>query len=267
MKIDATRYRLFMTNPEEYRIREVWGHVPESRHDVNSLMTYGRRRGSAFHYMTDGTPAEELDHLGESAVETAKLMFEANNAYGRDVEVVWKEQEFDIAIPGSPHRMVGRIDSRVRRYDEEYIQDYKTSKHRTKAEWKVYKDELYLSPQVDFYLLAQPDLRKFVFRILSKAPATKTQPHRIEIQELEVYRQAYELKAFQRSVHMACCTIEYWKKNFGVADPWPRAIALKVAPENYPYAPLYSRTMYPDVEWEGFEKRVEHLDCLKEGVK
>jgi hypothetical protein len=261
VKIDATRYKLFLTNPEEYRLREIWGHVPTNRNDVASFVTAGRRRGTAFHELTDGKTAEELAHLGEGPVETAVMMHEVNQEYSKDTRVIWTEREFDVQLPDSPHSIVGRIDSLVERDGEQYIRDYKTTKNRTKEDMQRYRDELYQSPQVDFYLLGITEpVTKFVYQLLWKKPNDK-----IEIAELEVHRQPYELLAFQRSVHIVCETISFWKREFGTAEPWPRAVRLPVSPDFYSYSSIYQRRMYEGAELEGFEKRVEHLEILREG--
>lgn len=266
MKIDASRYKLFLTNPEEYRIREIYGHTPTARMDVSNLLTTGRRRGTAFHELTDGKDVSELEHLGEGAVKTAQMMHEANEEYSRDTEVIWKEKEFDVAIPDSPHRMVGRVDSLVKRGERgPFIRDFKTTKYRTKEEMQRYRDELSQSPQVDFYLIGIDEpVSEFVYQILWKKPATTTKPAEIQISELEVRRQPYELRAMQRSVHIVCETILFWESQFGTEDPWPRAIKLPVSPDMYPYSPIYQRPMYEGAEIDGFEQRVEHLESMKE---
>lgn len=269
MKIDASRYKLFMTNPEEYRIREIFGHTPTARMDVADLLTTGRRRGTAFHELTDGKDVSELGHLGEGAVKTAVMMHEANQEYSTDTEVLWSEKEFDVAIPDSPHRMVGRVDSLVKRGERTFIRDFKTTKYRTKEDMQRYRDELSQSPQVDFYLIGIDEpVSEFVYQILFKKPAVQLKkslkPAEILITELPANRQPYELRAMQRSVHMVCQTIEFWTREFGAELPWPRAVKLPVSPDMYPYAPIYQRRMYAGVELEGFEQRTEHLDCMKE---
>lgn len=270
MKIDASRYKLFLTNPEEYRIREIFGHTPAKRNDVADLMTTGRRRGTAFHELTDGKDVSELGHLGEGAVKTAQMMHEANQEYSKNVRVIWTEKEFDVAIPGSPHRMVGRVDSLVERMERTFIRDFKTTKYRTKEDMQRYRDELSQSPQVDFYLIGVDEpVSEFVYQILFKKPAVqlkdRIKPAEVLITELEVHRQPYELRAMQRSVHMICETIEFWMKTFGAEQPWPRAIKLPVSPEMYPYAPIYQRLMYDGCDLAGFEQRVEHLESMREG--
>lgn len=267
MKIDSSRYRLFLTNPEEYRLRECWNIVPQGG-GATSLSTFGRRRGTAFHELTEGASAEDLCHLGDTAVATAEMMHSANEEYGRDTVVLWREKEFDIPIPGSPHRMVGRVDTMVERYEETFILDFKTSKHRTKEDMRSHLDGLQQSPQVDFYLSAHPEVSKMVYRVLSKKPATSPKkPATIVISEIECRRQKWQLEAFQYGVHMVCTTIEFWKKEFGITRPWPRAVKLPISSELYGYNDLvYQRPIYPGMEdgLEGYTTRIEHLDCLKE---
>lgn len=260
MKIDSSRYRLFRENPEEFRLKEMWKIVPESSGSGTSFITFGRRRGSAFHDLMDGKEPDAS--YGSDAITTAKSMYEANRLYGRDTTVLWTEKEFDIPIPDSTHRMVGRIDSLVERYGEIFVQDYKTTRNRTQAEMDDYRSKLQQGPQVDFYLSACPEATKLVYRILWKKP-TKNGPE-IKISELTCTRTKQQLAAFQYGVHMTCWTIENWVKEFGIRRPWPKAVALPVSPEFYGYKDdVYGRDIYTVEGLEGYKPRVEHLDCLK----
>ena len=266
MLIDSSRYKMFRTNPDEYRLRECWNLVPDQATGLLNLQSFGRRRGTAFHDLTDGnTPGEEL---GESAITTAEAMHAANQKFdeGRGIQVLWREQEFNIEIPGSEHHMVGRVDQMVREDESEpYILDFKTSKHRTKGEFQGFASELRQSPQVDFYLLAHPEARRMVYRVLSKKPktSTKTEPT-IEIFEIECTRAKWQLEAFAYGVHMVCETIGFWKERFGVEKPWPRAVVLPVAPENYGYREdIYQRSVFTNEGLEGYKARVEHLEVMK----
>lgn len=259
MRIDSSRYRLFRENPEEYRLKELWKIVPDGSGQP-SFSSHGRRRGTAFHDLMDGKEPDAS--LGEDAIATARSMYETNKTYGRDTKVLWQEREFDIAIPDSPHRMVGRVDSMVERYEEVFIQDYKTTRNRTKAEMDDYRSKLQQSPQVDFYLCAHPEASKLVYRILWKKP-TKAGPV-INISEVTCTRTQWQLDAFRRGVHMTCETIEMWIGRFGIEKPWPVAIALPVSPEMYSYKDdVYGRNIYTVEGLEGYRPRVEHLDCLK----
>lgn len=270
MKIDASRYRQFMLNPDEYRIRELHNLVPDVS-DVHTgfagMMTFGRRRGSAFHDMLDG----QLDlHLlatkyGESAVLVASHMYTANQAYSERMqdEVIWREKEFCKVLPGvelgltvhGKHSIVGRMDTRMKRGSDEFLLDYKTTKARTKADMAHYRDVLMQSPQVGFYMLAS-GLRKFVFRILWR-DSKKV----VQISELEVYRAEWELKAFARGVAIIADTIELWQERYGIEQPWPRCISLPTDPDTYSYRPLYQRAIYEGSHAciDGFKARREHL--------
>lgn len=271
MKIDASRYRLFMTNPEEFRIKYLWNIAADSGKGQAGLITFGRRRGSAFHDLLDGVrdPILLSSKYGKDAYARALLLFDADQAYSARLldEVVWREKEFCKNLPHLQgecciHQLVGRIDTRMHRFDEDFILDYKTTKQRTKSDMQNYRNALAQSPQVDFYMLAS-GLRKFVFRILwaetKKVDGVPTKVARVS--ELEVTRAEWELKAFQRSVSMICDTIEIWVSRYGIEQPWPRAIALAVAPENYQFAPIYQRAIYEGMResMDGFHERVEHL--------
>lgn len=266
MKIDATIYRLFLTNPEEFRLRYLWNLAADVGTGQHALITFGRRRGSAFHELLDGERDAGLlsDKYGKDAYDRAKILFDANETYSDRLldEVVWREKEFCRSTGNHQHQMVGRMDTLMRRFDEEFILDYKTTKSRTKADMQNYRNALAQSPQVDFYLIASGK-KKFVFRILwvetKKVDGVPTKVARIS--ELEVTRADWELKAFKRSVAMVADTIEAWVEKYGIEQPWPKAISLAVAPENYPYASIYQRAIYPGMPecMEGFHARQEHL--------
>lgn len=258
MKIDASRYRLFCTNPEEFRLRYLWNLSPDAGSGQHSQTTFGRRRGSAFHDLLDGVPYAGLEEkYGDTAAQVALEMFEANQSYSTRLqdEIVWREREFCKAVPGSEHRLVGRIDTLIRRFGTEKILDYKTTKLRTKVDMASYRDGHAQSPQVDFYMIAT-GVRDFIFRFLWKDAKGC-----IQISEREVHRAAWELRAFQDSVVMIADTITHWIATYGIEQPWPRAISLPVRPENYPYAPIYQRSIYEGSQstLEGFHPRVEHL--------
>jgi hypothetical protein len=263
VKIDSTRYRLFLQSPEIYRLKEVWRLEPEPvASGMGSLQTFGLRRGSCFHDLQEGIPADEAKaRYGEEVFAVAHEMHEANlkKNEAEGLKVLWSEKEFDIPVPNSPHRMVGRIDSLAERWEETFINDYKTSKHRTKEDFRYYCAELERSAQVDFYLSAVPEARKFVFRVLWKKPRAG-----VNIHEVPTYREAWRLKVFQRGVHQVCETIESYKREFGTEDPWPVG-------NPYPrdldrYAPILQRKMYEGAVPEGFRLKQEHLAVLREGV-
>ena len=172
MKIDATRYKLFLTNPEEFRIKYLWNIAADSGTGQHALITFGRRRGSAFHDLLDGVRDAQLlsDKYGKDAYERALLLFEADQMYSARLldEVVWREKEFCKRLfqayrESTDHYIVGRIDTLMHRFNEEFLLDYKTTKKRTKADMQNYRNALAQSPQVDFYMLAT-GIRKFVFR-------------------------------------------------------------------------------------------------------
>jgi hypothetical protein len=269
LKIDASRYSLFLTNPEEFRLRYIWNLTTSKAGGDLSLRSFGRRRGTALHLLTEGQEPDAAMRkaLGDDAVNTAILMHEANSKYDEAtaLEVMWREKEFLIPIPDSPHQMMGRVDCMAQRPGSDpFILDLKGSKHRTKSDFYALCEGYRRSPQVDFYLIAHPEVREFVFRILMKTPATKTKKSFIKIQESTARRQPFQLRAVQRNVHMVCETIEFWTKSFGVEKPWPAAVKLPTSWENYSYAGIYQRDMYDEVIPDGFEPRKEHLDCMME---
>lgn len=272
MKIDASRYTMFWSNPERYRLREIWRLAPEEPKagTFASLLTFGRRRGTCLHELLDADyrlvpefeAVQSLKDGGfdDKAIEVAKNMAAAVRARYSGEELLAHECLFEYPIPNSPHSLVGRIDSVVRNDGEIFVSDYKTSKYRPKAELGHKLDEYCRSAQVPFYLLGARqlgyDVRRFRYVLVSserKGPGA-------QISERFTERTTLELNEFARQVGMTCDLIECMKKKFGVEKPWPQL------PERFDggYAPIMGRKLYADYTPEGFTAKKEHLVLMED---
>jgi len=146
MKIDSTRYTMFWSNPEKYRLREVWKLAPKEPQPGTfaSLLTYGRRRGTCLHELRDGkyrgVPVEQSiqelrdSGFGEKEIAAAQAMAAAIEEKYPNEKYLKHEVLFDAPIPGTPHSLVGRIDHILDIDGAVWVGDWKSSKKRTKTD-------------------------------------------------------------------------------------------------------------------------------------
>lgn len=271
MKIDATRYSLFWSNPERYRLRELWKLSPiEPKPDTWAYkMQFGRRRGTCFHELMDaayrGVPeCEEVDSLIEAgfldqeiavAVEMSRVAIERD----KGLEILAHETLFEVQIPDSPHSITGRIDRILRDEKGVLIEDFKTSGETTKEKFAAKVKEYLESAQVPFYMLGAVGVgeglntRRFRYCMVTKRKSG------VEIQPFETTRTVLQLREFFRSVHQTCQTIEFYKREFGIERPWPQLA------ERYDrgYGAIMGSRMFADYTPEGFEPKIEHLPTMK----
>jgi hypothetical protein len=272
MKIDATRYNLFWSNPEKYRLREIWKLAPKEPKagTFASLLTYGRRRGTCFHEMLDGLyrkvgPSVTLQELrdggfGEKEIKAASEMVEAVQKRYADEEVLAHEVLFESPIPDSVHSLVGRIDRIIRVDSEVRVKDYKTSKHRSKTDTAYKGSEYCRGAQVPFYLLGARalgfDPKGFTYTLVSSGSNTTG----VSISEYPTSRTGLQLRAFERDVHVTCELIGFMKERFGVEKSWPNL------PSRFDsdYAAILGQNMYDDYLPDGYEPKKEHLELLQD---
>ena len=268
MKIDASRFTAFWSNPDKFRLREYWrlSPVEPSAGSFASLLSFGRRRGTVFHEFMDGNyrqvtaeqTVQEVKDGGfsDKEISVAKGMAEVALARYGAQEYLAHEALFEVAIPDSSHSLVGRIDSVVRVDDEVFVRDYKTSKYRTKKELTYKGAEYCRGVQVPFYLLGARSLgfepTRFVYSLVSPS---KRDNSGFQITEFSTERTAAELRQLMRSVHITCELILWLKGTFGVEQAWP------VLPETFSsgYESLLGRRMYPEFIPEGYQPKIEHL--------
>ncbi len=269
MKIDASRFTLFWSNPERYRLREIWKLAPiePKAGTFASLLTYGRRKGTCLHELFDAAyrqvpenqAVEELKAggFGEKEIVAAlRMAAKVREQYPNETYLA-HEVLFEYPIPDSPHSMVGRIDHILKDDEGVLIGDWKSTKRRTKKEMSIKAEDYKRSAQVPFYLLGATtlgfDTKRFLYRLVVDSDP-------VEIQEHPTTRTGLELKAFARGVHQTCELILWMKKTFGTQMPWPQL------PERFAddYAPIAGRQMFPDFMPEGFEPKREHLPLMNE---
>lgn len=274
MKIDATRYNLFWSNPEKYRLREIWRLAPKeaSPGSFAALLTFGRRRGTCLHEMLDGAyrkvdPAQTLQELRDGGFQEKEIcaaseMFTAVQDRYADEEILSYETLFEFRIPDSPHSMVGRIDSIIRRDGEVYVKDYKSSKRRTKTDANHKGNEYCRSAQVGFYLVGARalgyDPSGFIYSLVQSG-ANSSGP---SITEYPTNRGTLQLREFARGVALTCDIIEFMKERFGVERPWP----ILPAPFSSDYEAIFGTRQYDGVMPDGFEEKKEHLILMQEAA-
>ena len=267
MKIDSSRFNLFWSNPDRFRIREAWKLQPEEPKSGTfaSLLSFGRRRGTAFHEFRDGAYRgisdfqikEDLKNGGfsEHEISVAEYMAQCARERYPDEKYLAHEATFEYAIPNSPHSLVGRIDHIFERDGKVWVGDWKTSKYRPKRELDFKGDEYCRSTQVGFYLLGSRalgfDCRDFLYRLVH----SERKGPRAEIREYPTQRTTIELNQLARSVHQTCELILWMRAEFGIEKHWP------VLPEKFTsgYDTVLGRSLYEGYVPEGFEPKREHL--------
>lgn len=272
MKIDSSRYNAFWANPDKFRLREYWRLSPEEPKagTFASLLTFGRRRGTAFHDLMDAAhrqvpEAEAIQSLkdggfSEKEISVAVDMSRAALDKYKDDERLAHEVTFCTSIPGSPHSLVGRIDSVIRRDGETFIRDYKTSKYRNKADLQHKGQEYCSGAQVGFYILGARalgfDCQRFVYSLVSSA---RRPDSGVEISEFSTERTSLDLAQLMRSVHQTAELILWLKDTFGTEKSWP------VLPERFTsgYEELVGRPMYAGYVPDGFKAKEEHLSIAE----
>lgn len=270
MKIDATRYNLFWSNPEKYRLREIWKLAPiePAAGTFASLMTYGRRRGTCFHELMDAyhrgvdchVAEQELKDggFGEKEIDTACLMADKVQFMYPDEEYLAHEATFEYQIPDSPHKMVGRIDHILKDEEGVYVGDWKTSKHRSEKDLSQKGADYCRGAQVPFYLLGAStlgfDTRRFLYRLVVDGKTG------VSIRPFPTERTGLELKTFARGVHQTCDLIEYMKEYYGVQNPWPNLNG----PFDGDYTAIAGQKMYDGYMPEGFQPKTEHLILMED---
>jgi hypothetical protein len=267
MRIDASRYNLFWSNPERYRLRELWRLAPKepAAGTFASLLTFGRRRGTCLHELLDAdyrkvSEAEAVQGLKDGGfddkpIEVAKAMAAVVRDRYAAEERLAHEVLFEYNIPGTPHILVGRIDGIHRSGEEVFINDYKSSKHRSKKDLGYKLDEYCRGAQVSAYLLGARslgyDLRRFRYVLVSGGGEASG----IQVHERYTERTSLELSEFARQVGITCELILWLKRTYGIERPWPTI----PGPFDRDYEPIAGKKQYEGYIPEGYEPKKEHL--------
>lgn len=186
----------------------------------------------------------------------------------KDEKGVFAEREFSVAIPGSPHSIIGKIDEFVEFEHEKlgkglWIGDYKSANNKATLNKK--RIEFTDSKQSNFYInaakLMDYDVKGMVYRVITK----HTPPQHFVI---PITRNEYELKVTLFNIHQVAETIEMYKRTFGTDVPWPHTAQY---PCNYrnasgelmcDFASICSRfsSELSEVDLEQFLPKVSHLE-------
>jgi hypothetical protein len=200
--------------------------------------------------------------FGDKEIDAALEMAAKVREVYPNEEYLAHEVLFEAPIPDSPHSMVGRIDSILRRGEAVLISDWKTSKYRTKTDRANKAADYCRSNQVGFYILGAQALGfkpiGFIYRLVSAGSGAASSG--VQVTEHETNRTPLELKTLQRSVHQTCELITWMKATFGIENSWPSLPSLF----DQDYAAITGRKMFVDYMPDGFAPKVEHLELLKE---
>ena len=185
-----------------------------------------------------------------------------------DEGMVLAEIEFDLAIPDSPHRIIGRFDE-ILKYDGHlWVGDTKTANEKSTENKK--RIEFGFSSQPLFYINAARmlgyNVRGMLYRVVTAHTPAK---HWV----IPVRRTEYDLLRGLRAISRTADIIERLKASIGIDEPWPHLAT--GYPCNYTnpstqriqceFADICNRASseLTEEDLEGFVKRVEHLDLMK----
>jgi hypothetical protein len=280
MRIDNSRYTSFWANPELYRLTYEKNIVP-------IVVPYYFGRGILMHELNEARNKATMSMKNLKAVpqrlsDKSKTMGEALfAAYKKrwdgdhtiqlmhDGERPLAEVGFDLEIPGSPHRIVGRFDEIVYYKDAAWVGDTKTANAKTTEAKK--KIEFGFASQPLFYINAARMLGYAVKGMLYRVVTEHVPPKHWVI---ESKRTDYQLAQHLVSVHQTAEAILMFRKTFGVDKPWPH---LNPYPCNYTdwqgnptceYSSICNRPSYDlsEEDLANFTQRVDHLGLEKENV-
>jgi hypothetical protein len=277
VRIDNSRYSAFTSNPEMYRLVYEKNYVPVTQ-------SYYFGRGIHLHQLNEArnkatVSMKNLKSVDQKISSKSKQMGEALfAAYAKrwngdktflllhDAGVPLAEVEFDLPIPGSPHRIVGKMDEIVQYNGDPWVGDIKTA--NAKASEAKKKIEFGFASQPIFYINAARMLgypvKGMVYRVVTEHTPPK---HWV----IESKRTDYQLAQGLISIHQIAETIQMYKKTFGIEKPWPH---LWPYPCNYPqydgsptceYAGICNRPSYDltEEDLEQFTIRIDHLDVMR----
>lgn len=217
MNLSYSRYSAFLQNPERFRLKYALSLEPES--DLPGRFCYGRRRGSCFHAFMEGVPIETIKaQFPADMITRCERLIPLVPDLG---EVLVREADFEAPIGDERHGIRGRLDH-IARKDFLGVGDFKTTKARTKKEFRQYLAELETSPQAHFYLYAAKILGyetdRFTYHILID---DKDKPEYYPL-ELPPIGPA-EVERKMRSVYSCCVCIEFLTERYGADKPWPHS--------------------------------------------
>lgn len=281
MKIDNSRYVEFWNNPEKYRL------VYEANLALKNVPFY-YGRGIHLHTLNEARNkslssadtlamvaenkgiSDKSKQVGDALFQAFRKKFDGDDRFQllHDEGKPLVEVEFDIAIPGSPHSIVGRMDEIIQYKDQPWVGDLKSANAKSSEDRK--RTEFGFSTQPIFYINAARSMGYPVAGMLYRV-VTEHVPPRLWV--IESKRTEYQLAEGLRQIHQTCELIEIYRKTFGVDRPWVHlgtgypcnAVDFKGNPV-CEYAGICNRAtcdLTPE-DLADFVPRVDHLDVLRE---
>ena len=273
MVIDQSRYAAFLKNPEYFRMRYMLD-LDCKDADRDSPNHHGRRRGTAFHIMSEEhhkasedaaivTAVAKAVPNDREAVDKAVVMF---GAYKKAVEgrytKVAAEVPFCVPIPGSPHSMSGRVDGIVSdRAGKLWCEETKTAGRYAKL--PNLKWEWSHNPQADFEIIGAKANGYDVAGVMVQTVVDAV-PHP-RVWPIEVLRTPQQLAILQYNVHQVCEIIRMLQDTFGVEKPWPH-VPTTYNPCNTPGKCDFDGDCRKIDVPDGYLMREEHLELMTEKV-
>ena len=287
MNIDNSKYSLFQTNQEKYRLTYGAEHPSGNKSGgISPIKTSAPLAdGSAMHFYIEAwnkklTPEEIKRREKEEGIPAPNLAMgkalaqsfinrydgDANFKIHTDVSGVFAEREFSIQIPGSPHFLIGKIDELVEHDGKLWVGDYKSANNKATENKK--KIEFNTSSQPNFYLnalklMGHTDIAGMLYRVVTK----HTPPQHYVI---PVKRGPTQLDIALYNIHQVAEQIQMMINTFGVNEPWPHNGS--TYPCNYAdasgasvceYSHLCGRSTkdLTEHDFELFKPRESHLIC------
>lgn len=238
MNIDNSKFSLFQANQEKYRLTYCVNHPSGNKSGgISPIKTPAPLAdGSAMHFYIEawnkkwsdeeikrrekeqGIPSANL-LVGKALAQSFIRRYESDNDFSilSDEQGPYSEREFSVAIPGSPHHLIGKIDELVYWKGKLWVGDYKSANNKATENKK--RTEFEMSSQPNFYLnalklLGFPDIAGMLYRVVTK----HTPPQHFVI---PVKRSADKLQVALYNIHQVAEQIQMMRSTFGSENPWP----------------------------------------------
>lgn len=278
MRIDNSRYTQYLSSPERYRLIYELNLSPR-------VTPFALARGGHFHKLNEirnkslsPTDAKSLllkNRVDEKARLSGDALFQAfrrrydgnpDFALAFDDGLPLAELEFDLPIPGSPHRIIGAMDEVIQYKSELWTGDTKTA--NAKATENKKKIEFNFSSQPLFYINAARMMGYPVVGMLYRVVTEHNPPNHWII---PVRKSERQLQIALLSIHQVASQIEYMRAEFGVDNPWPHSYQSYPCSYEYNGKPaceyssicMKKRSEMDAEDLEDFATRIDHLDVMK----
>lgn len=277
MKIDNSRYTAWWSNPELYRLTYEVNIVPRVQpyyfgrgihlHELNEA------RNKATVALTNLSKDEQKisdrsKKVGDALFQAFKRRWDGDPTFQllHDAGSPLAEVEFDIAVPGSPHFIVGKFDEIVMYKGDPWVGDLKSA--NAKASENKKRVEFGYASQPLFYINAARMLGYPVKGMVYRVVTEHTPPKHFVI---ESKRTQYQLEQHLRHVHQTAETILMYRKTFGTDKPWPHLFPYPCNSSNFDggpacdYATICNRptSELTEDDLANFTTRIDHLRTLR----